>query len=183
MAHTWGMRWAPYIDGQGRAYPLHHLHPFHRPLTLPEQGDKPALELMLYVSFGLHTFTRDIIASDADSDLYCDDRESRAFDADRYHHSTKLPDIIRTIEQRKLEFAVSQHGSLNYVTLELDNGVKYAAFFNLRLLPKMGPNAIHLPVLSAYPLTPGKPHPGRGRVRINTLIGHTLRGTKPHPGK
>jgi hypothetical protein len=181
MAHSWGMRWAPYVNAQGRAYPLHHLHPFHRPVELPAQNGKPARELMLYVSFGLHTFTREIVISDRDSDLYTDDRESRAFDIDRYQRSAKLPGIFLTLERRKLEFARSKHGVLNYVTLELEGGVKYAAFFNLRRFHKMGPDAIHLAVLSAYPLTPGKPHPGKGRINLNTLIGHTLRGTKPHP--
>lgn len=138
-------------------------------------------ELMLYVSFGLHTFTRVAVASDADADCYSDDRETRAFDLARYQCSSKLPEMFRTLEHRRLEFAVSQHGALNYVTMELESGLRYAAFFNLRRFHKMGPAAIHIPVVSAYPLTPGKPHPGKGRVRLSTLLGHALRGTRPHP--
>jgi hypothetical protein len=29
---------------------------------------------------------------------------------------------------RRMKFAVSSHGALNYVTLELGNGIRYAAF-------------------------------------------------------
>lgn len=180
MAHGWGMRWAPHVDGRGKAYPLHHLHPFHRPIALAGHGEARR-ELMLYVSFGLHTFTRVAVAGDADEDLYSDARETRVFDLERYRHSSILPEICRTLEQRRLEFAVSQHGALNYVTVELESGLRYAAFFNLRRFPKMGPAAIHLPVVSAYPLAPSKPHPGKGRVRLSTLLSHALRGTRPHP--
>lgn len=182
MSHSWGIRWAPFVDGQGRAYPLHHLHPFHYPVTLPETDEKPAQTVMLYVSFSLHTFTRDPLANDDDADKYSDEREVRTFDMDRYNYSPKLPNIFRTLDQRRMEFSTSmKYGANNYVTIELDGGVRYAAFFNLRRFSKLGPDAIHLPVLSAYPLTPGKPHQGKGRIGLNALIGHTIRGTKPHP--
>jgi hypothetical protein len=65
-------------------------------------------------------------------------------------------------------------GRMNYVTVEIGDGVLYAAFFDLRRLEKVGPDAVHLMVQSAYVLDPG-------RIHFHALLGHTLRGTTPRP--
>ena len=70
---------------------------------------------------------------------------------------------------------------MNYVTVEMADGTRYAAFFNVRGLKKAGPDAVHLMVQSAYVLEPGKPAPGKGRIHLHALLGHALRGTTPRP--
>jgi hypothetical protein len=70
---------------------------------------------------------------------------------------------------------------MNYVTVEMADGALYAAFFDLRRFKKVGPDAVHLMVQSAYVLDPGKPVPGKGRIHFHALLGHTLRGTTPRP--
>jgi hypothetical protein len=73
----------------------------------------------------------------------------------------------------------AERGNINYVTIELAGGDRYAAFFDLRRLKKVGPNAVHLMVQSAYVLDPDKPSPGSGRIHFHALLGHALRGTVP----
>lgn len=72
-------------------------------------------------------------------------------------------------------------GLINYVTVETQTGERYAIFFDLRRFKKMGPNAAHLMVQSAYVLDARKPAPGRGRISFHALLGHVLRGTTPRP--
>jgi hypothetical protein len=130
---------------------------------------------------GLHTFTRAAHAHDYDHQLYRDNREVRSFCPDRYASSFELPGIIRTLENRRCEFARGLGGLINYVTVEIRTGQRYAVFFDLRRFKKMGPNAAHLMVQSAYVLDASKPAPGRGRISFHALLGHTLRGTSPRP--
>ena len=51
--------------------------------------------------------------------------------------------------------------------------------FDLRRFKKVGPNAVHLMVQSAYVLESNKPSPGGGRIHFHALLGHALRGTIP----
>jgi hypothetical protein len=118
---------------------------------------------------------------DSDEQLYRDNREVRTFCPERHARSRELPHIIRTLEQRRCEFARSPGGPINYVTLEIRTGERYAAFFDLRRFKRVGSNAVHLMVQSAYVLDPAKPKPGRGRITFHALLANTLRGTIPHP--
>jgi hypothetical protein len=93
--------------------------------------------------------------------------------------STTLPDIIRTLETRRCEFARGMSSLVNYVTVETTDGERYAAFFELRRLKTLGSNAIQLMVQSAYVLDLDKPAPGKGRIHFHALLGHVLRGTNP----
>lgn len=139
----------------------------------------PALTVGLYVSFGLHTFTRSVERHDEDHQLYRDNRELRTFCPTRYGQSFALPNIVRTLERRRCEFAQGVNSQINYVTVETADGERYAAFFDLRRFKKLGPTAVHLMVQSAYVLDPGKPTPGNGRIHFHALLGHAIRGTIP----
>jgi hypothetical protein len=86
----------------------------------------------LYISFGLHTFTRAIEAHDRDHEIYRDNREARTFCRARYRRSLELPGTIRTLEKRRCEFARGMSGLVNYVTMETTDGERYAACFDLR---------------------------------------------------
>lgn len=173
--------WQDHRPAPTERYSLAHLHPSKRQLLLEAYKEFPATEVLLHVSFGLHTFTRACESHDHDARCYQDNRETRTFDLQRYARSHELPGIIGTLETRRCEFSRDRNGIISYVTVETSTGDRYAVFFDLRLLRKIGPNAVHLTVKSAYVLEPGKPAPGRGRIKLNTLIGHALRGTKPRP--
>lgn len=156
--------WRDHTPVASENYSLSHLHPFIQTVELPSTLKHPARSARLHVSFGLHTFTRSIQPHDGDHGLYRDNREVRTFCKDRYARSTELPHIIRTLAIRPCEFARGLTGRVNYVTVEAKDGVRYAAFFDLRRFAKAGANAVHLMVQSAYALDPNKPAPGRGRI-------------------
>jgi hypothetical protein len=173
--------WKDHVPSRLECYSLAHLHPFIQAVELPVTGRHPARSVRLHVSFGLHTFTRSIERYDGDHELYRDNREVRTFCKARHARSIELPHIIRTLGIRRCEFARGIGGRINYVTVETTDGQRYAAFFDLRRFAKVGPDAVHLMVQSAYVLDPGKPAPGRGRISFHALLGHTLRGTIPRP--
>ena len=175
------IHWKDHAPPGGVRYPLAHLHPFLRMVEMPASDKHPARTVRMYVSFGLHTFTRATELRDGSCDLYRDNREVRTFCKSRYEKSIELPGMMRTIEFRRCEFAGSGREQMNYITVEFANGSRYAAFFSLRRFARMGADAVHLLVQSAYLLAPSQPTPGRGRIHFHALLGHTLRGTTPKP--
>jgi hypothetical protein len=173
--------WKDHTPNAFERYSLSHLHPFIQTIELSASAKYPAVSVQLHVSFGLHTFTRTIELRDSDEQLYRDNREIRTFCPERYARSVELPHIVRTLEQRRCEFARSHGRPLNYVTLEATIGARYAVFFDLRRFKKVGPNAVHLMVQSAYALGSANTAPGRGRITFRALLSHTLLGTTPRP--
>lgn len=173
--------WKDHRPSAFEHYSLSHLHPFIQPLELPASAKHPARNVQLHVSFGLHTFTRAIELQDGDHQLYRDNREVRTFCPERHARSLELPHIIRTLERRKCEFARGTGRPINYMTVETNSGARYAIFFDLRRFKKVGCDAVHLMVQSAYVLDPAKRAPGYGRISFHALLGHTLRGTVARP--
>ncbi|MQA42151.1 hypothetical protein [Rugamonas aquatica] len=139
------MKWIP-ADIDGQSYDLSHLHPFTFPLAMPAKGDLPALQFEIEVKFSLHCFTKEKV-EDAQKGLdYGDGRETRTFDFDRYEKSKVLPEIIKTLEQRKCYLAKEN----NYMTVELadrNKTVHYQIYFSMA---KLAPGRLTLYVRSAY---------------------------------
>lgn len=174
MAVNWSgglIRWRPHTDTFGAVFPLNHLHPFRLRYELRAAKGHPARDVMLHVGFGLHCFS--VKRCGEDDDVISDNRESRAFDAERYMLSRRLPHVIRcVIEGRQ---SCERASAENYVAVQLDNGERYGVFFNLKRWTRHGTNSVLLLVQSAYPLDPGKRHPGKGRYSFNLLLGEVLR--------
>ena len=176
------IRWKPHVGRGGAPCPLHHLHPFRMTHALEAKGLLPAQVVGLHVAFSLHTFTRSTVAGDDAADDYSDNRETRTFDHDRYRLSFQLPTIIRELDRRPCHFAVARSSArVNYVTVDLGQGVTYGVFFDLMRWKKHGPNAVLLTVQSAYALDSRTADPRKGRITFKALLGHALRGTKPKP--
>lgn len=182
MAVNWNaglMRWKPYVDEKGQAYPLNHLHPLRYDVLLEGGHDKPELLVHVYVGFGMHCFTRKIADGDGSSSLYTDDRESRTFCHERYQLSKLLPEIARTLGVRQCGFAKNE----NFVTIDIngqgDSSVRYAVFFNVKAWKERGMNSVLVVIQSAYGLSLEKLVPSKGKIRFHVLLGHALRGTKP----
>lgn len=173
--------WKNHKPSTTEHYALSHLHPFLQRIELAAINRNPTRMVDLHVAFGLHTFTRASEPGDARHELYGDNRETRTFCPIRYRRSFELPNIVRTLEKRRCEFARGFSGLVNYVTVEFADGARYAAFFELRRLKTVGPNALQLMVQSAYVLDSDRPAPGKGRVHFHALLGHALRGTVPRP--
>lgn len=168
-----------------QTYTFTHLVPFNFAIQLAAKGNLPARTVHIHVSFRCHTFTRNWSAADLPQWRYLGTNEMRTFDLERYTHSFQLPTILgASLAGRYIEFASDKNGISSYVTIETEEGKKYAAFFDVRKLRDANrevPNAVSLDCKSAYVLDPDKPHPGVGRVRLNTIVGHAMRGTRPHP--
>lgn len=166
------MRWKPHVDAAGKAYPLNHLHPFR--YTLAVNCGKGQAEV--HVAFAMHCFTRACADGGDESLLYRDARETRSFCPDRYALSWQLPEIARTLAERRCSFAKAD----NYVTVDMQTAggvaAQYGVFFNVM---RAGGNAVLLTIQSAYQLGVGKQVPGRGSVKFVRLVELTLTGVKP----
>jgi hypothetical protein len=120
-------------------------------LELAAKGGHPARTVQLNIAFSLHTFTRSIEATDDAADHYRDNREVRTFCRERYRLSFQLPTIARELNTRRCQFETGQSGQLNFVTIDLGQGVRYAVFFDLMRWKKAGPDAILLMVQTQRP--------------------------------
>lgn len=189
MAVNWNaglMRWKPYTDATGRAYPLNHLHPFRYDVQLPPKDGNPGPVVTVHVGFAMHCFTRDSTPEDSADTVYQDDRESRTFCPVRYELSSQLPHIAQTLMARPCAFARDE----NYVTVDVQRPspdalgvvtVRYAVFFNLKRQRVEGKDVVLVVFQSAYPLDNDKADPSHGKIGFTTLLVHALRGTKPKP--
>lgn len=72
----------------GTVYDLTHLTPFTLPVLCGERGYR------VQVSFGAHTFTRDLRDGDTPDLLFMDGGTARTFCVERYAHSLHLPAAV-----------------------------------------------------------------------------------------
>lgn len=168
------MRWAPFVDEEGQAFPLNHLHPFRYPLEI---ANGRVVEIR--VAFAMHCFTRGADTAGESSLLYKDDREVRSFCHDRYALSSGLPLIARELAARKCGFAKNE----NYVTVDVQTtqgaAGSYGVFFNVMRVKDDSGLAVLLTIQSAYRLDVGKQPPIKGSIKFTRLIELTLDGIKP----
>lgn len=180
------MRWKPHVNGEGRSFPLNHLHPFRFPLVVSQTP------VVISVGFAMHCFSREATPDDTPAELYRDDREMRAFCYDRYALSSRLPEIVRALPERKCEFARND----NFVTIDADGPDgrmrRYGVFFNLKRWKDVGGDGkvkensnadLLLTVQSAYSLSANKGSPGKGKIGFIRLVELTLQGVKAKPPK
>lgn len=170
------MRWAPFVDANGKAFPLAHLHPFRYQIVT---GDGRQVEIR--VAFAMHCFARGCEPSDHPSQFYRDKREVRTFCHVRYELSPRLPLIARELATRKCGFAKDD----NYVTIDVETGPgvtgSYGVFFNTMRAKRADGLAVLLTIQSAYALDTGKRSPMRGSINFTRLVELTLDGIKPRP--
>lgn len=123
------MKWAPaVIDGE--IYDLSHLYPFSFSLVLAARGTQPAVTFEIDVTFSLHCFTDALKEDCLPQHHYADMKETRCFSHERYVLSQYLPNIIKTLDQRRCYEAKKN----NYMTFEiksLDNAppIHYQVYF------------------------------------------------------
>lgn len=177
MGVNWGrMAWKPFRK-PNQVFSLEHLHPFEFSVHLPERKELPEQKVEILVGVGLHCFTRAVAEGDSKALRYFDDREERSFDEDRWKLSFRLRQIVESLPKRtRLGFA--KHD--NFVCVDLEDGVSYGVFFNMKMAGKTADTKeVLLVVQSAYALDPGRRSPGEGAIGFNALLGHVLRGTRP----
>lgn len=178
------MKWRAARIGE-RVYNLSHLHPFSFDFVVPAKDGKPEQRYGIDVIFSLHCFSRGIPAGEAYlADLaYADSREVRLFDEQRYTHSLRLPEVIRSIGDRRCFHT----GHDNFFTVELIGAqgerVEYTVYFKLSRAPRKG--RLNLYVQSAYvqddiPQTRPKPRkPIRfSLIAYNVAVGKAIKVPK-----
>ncbi|PKG51928.1 hypothetical protein CXF87_09655 [Halomonas sp. MES3-P3E] len=125
-----GIAWEPFQHPGGEAYCLDHLHPECVEYVIPPAKNAPERRFQVAVSYGLHCFTRTPREGEAvdDAEWYSDSREKRVFCLERWQLSKMLPEVVRTLGNRKCLHT----GREEFVTLKVvEEGrtFDYAIFF------------------------------------------------------
>lgn len=126
------------------AYDLSHLEPFVVEVSPKHEG---APKFNVLVTFGCHTFTRDITETDPHELRYVEGTETRCFCHVRHGHSTHLPAIVKKHVGGRVFFSEGR----NLLCVEWLDGLEapYAVFFNLVRWREKGLHAA-MNVVSAY---------------------------------
>ncbi|MBP4050882.1 hypothetical protein B0T49_13575 [Chromobacterium violaceum] len=141
--------WRPF-SYQETTYDLSHLYPKVIDVVQPATGDKPARTYKVQLIYSLHTFTRGVEAREKPDEqlLYCDSRECRVFDFQRYDLSKRLPEIVEGLQARKCYHS----GKGNFFVVELAEAdgsqVEYEVYFEASRSSRKG--VLNLFVQSAY---------------------------------
>jgi hypothetical protein len=155
---------------EGKAIDLFHLEPFEftvMPLGL--EGDAT-----ISVRFTDHCFTETFDQMRHTATVrsnQASSRELRAFSAERYELSKRLPDILRAMNGRKI--ASTREGNLVNVTLQ--DGRRYPVFFTMQ---KVGTRRVKLFVVSAYVWERQSPPATTGTMKFNLAVAKVLRGER-----
>lgn len=147
---------------RGAVYDLSHLDSFLVDVT-PSMPGAPTYGMR--VTFGCHTFTRDLTAADTPDYRFADGSHVRCFCLDRYGNSLRLPHIIRGAVTGRVYF--SDQG--NYLLTSGLDGTSdlYAIYFDMFRAKARGQHVV-MNVVSAYP----KPNPARNfpTITLATLV-------------
>lgn len=168
----WGGFAAAGID-----YDLSHLDP----LILVVTPDGAGAGYRVLVTFGHHTFTREMRESDDPEWRYTVRGDPRCFCPERHGCSVYLPGIIQASAHARAYFSQGR----NYLLIEDLPGLSgpYAIFFNLGRARDRAFD-VNLFVVSAYPKPNLPPRRRLSAITMPTLIGKTARGeriTRPPP--
>lgn len=162
---------------RGEVYDLTHLDPF--PLHVqPKAAGGPSYTVR--VSFGCHTFTRELTPTDTPDLRFRHANEVRCFCTERHKCSLELPDMIRYAAQGRAYFSERA----NFLVVETLDGFNapYVAFFNVEKAHRGDAYDAVMFVTSAH-LRPALPN-RLPAVTFATLIDYTVQGkklTRPEP--
>lgn len=176
------MKWRAFRH-QETDYDLGHLDPFEYDLVVPAKDGKPERSYRLNVSYSMHCFTRGARKGESiPAELaYKDSRETRIFEFDRYAQSEFLPEIVRSLADRKCHH--DAHGNFYVFEIIDSTGTKqyYSVFFTLS---KAGKKAgLNLFITTAH-MRPEQPYAKNVKpVRFNVIVDNiwTGKGVKPAP--
>lgn len=162
---TWGS-----FNGGGVEYDLSHLAPFTLNVT-PKAVGAPTFKVL--VSFGHHTFTREMNGHDPGDMKFVHGTDERCFCTVRHGHSILLPGIVTANAGGRAYFSKTR----NYLLVENLPGVvgPYAVFFNIERAKIANVDAAMF-VVSAYPKPALPPVRELPRITFATLVAKTARG-------
>lgn len=166
------MRWGKKQIG-GVIYDLSHLDPFLMGVTPKAEN---ARTYKVRVSFGCHTFTRELTPEDKPDLRFRAGDELRCFCTERHKLSLELPDMIRYAANGRVYFSERS----TFLVIESTP----VAFFNAEKAKKQDGYDVTMFVTSAYakPKLPNK----LPAVTLSTLIDYRFKGIplkRPQPRK
>lgn len=173
--------WTAHTKGQA-VYSLKHLHPML--VTMEVEVHKSPRQVQLHIGFASHVFTRAADSADNSADIYKDDRERRAFDAERYELSLTLPELVHKLCEGKAKCYFGKNNNFFVFRSLQQRGVEYRAFFDVDRWPEKGKNALVLIVQSAYRANIALQAPGGRRdkpVRFKVLLTRAMEGVRLRP--
>lgn len=164
------MAWNNFVIGQ-TSYDLSHLSPFTLFVT-PKADDAPTFKVL--VSFGHHTFTRELRVDDPPETRFAHGNDDRCFCPVRHQHSLALPRIVNEGSFGRAYFSQTR----NFLLIEDLPGVEgpYAVFFNIEKAKNLKGIDASLFIVSAYAkpgLPPKKKLPA---ITFATLVSKTVAG-------
>ena len=167
------MSWQTFTDASGTRYELRHLKPALMIYRLPATIMRPATDVVVRVTYGLHCFTRGAKDGEAISpeQVYFRNKEGRLFCPTRWELTSDLPRMINTILERSC-FETDRRNHVMFSSAQTAQGEEYAVFFALRgASPDRGWNATLL-VISAHPRDGFKKHgkPKKFRELLRALL-------------
>lgn len=154
----------------GEAHSFAHLAPFVLEVSGKAAGSQT---FKVLVTFGCHTFTRDMGPTDPPERRYIEEGEERCFCDDRYRYSLNLPRIINYAAGGRVFFSEGR----NMLCVDWLPGLAapYAVFFNLRPWRERGLHAA-MTIVSAYDKD-GLPE-RLPAITFATLVGTVASGQK-----
>ena len=163
----------------GVTYDLGHLDPFVMEVAGKAEG---APTYKIRVSFGCHTFTRELTGEDKPDLHFHGGGECRCFCVERYKLSLELPGLVRYASDGKAYFSERS----NFLVVESLPGANapYVAFFNVERAKKLDGYDLAMFIISAH-LKPELPN-RLPAVTFYTLIDYRFRGRplkRPEPRK
>lgn len=172
------MRWGK-KQISGVIYDLTHLDPFLMDVT-PKAKKAPTYKVR--VSFGCHTFTREVTPQDKPDLHFHAGNELRCFCTERHKLSLELPDMIRYAANGRVYF--SERATFLVIESVPGANAPYVAFFNAEKAKKHDGYDVAMFVTSAYvkPKLPNK----LPAVTLSTLIDYRFKGMpmkRPEPRK
>jgi hypothetical protein len=162
---TWGS-----FSGGGVDYDLTHLSPFTLSVT-PKAEGSPTFKVL--VSFGHHTFTKELNGVDPGDMKFDHNGDVRCFCPSRHGHSLALPGIVVANAGGRAYFSQTR----NYLLVENLPGVvgPYAVFFNMERAKVKGIDAAMF-IVSAYPKPALPAKKDLPAITFATLVAKTARG-------
>ncbi|OAS15936.1 hypothetical protein [Methylobacterium platani] len=165
------------IDGS--ALDLTHLEP--RSLSFYVQ--KLTRDLTVYVRFSNHCFTCKFDDSrHTVADLIMDHRQRRAYDAERYDLSRRLPTIVDALPGSSVYLTATDRNYVYVATVTTENGQQYPVYFNLRRAPREHPAQLLMMIESAYPVADRRQVlAGTTKISFAVLCAKVYRGERVQP--
>lgn len=151
---------------------LAHLDPFTLRVT-PRAADAPTFRVL--VTFGHHTFTRELREDDPAHLKFSHNGDDRCFCPTRHRHSLELPRVVGQAATGRAFFSQNR----NFLLVEDLPGLEgpYVVFFNMERARIKNIDAAMF-VVSAYHKPNLPPRANLGAITFATLVSKTVAGTQ-----